>query len=692
MSPEQAQGRPVDARSDVFSFGVLLYELLTGCRPFEGQSKLEILAAILHEPPKPLGETTATELPPELERIVLRCLRKEPDRRFQNVADLRIALEDLKEDFSTCRPRATPATLPTHHRMHWAIGIVSALVAVCLILVFLIMRNGPPAQHALKQITYEAGIARDPALSPDGKLLAYASDRGGGNELQIWIRQMGGSEPVRLTSSAGSKSNPQFSSDGTKVYYLSQGDLFEVPSLGGTSRKVFEGLGPFVVSNLDDIAFYQPGNGNYPGPIKILSSGGGNVEQWHAECRSLGPPAWSPEGDRLAFVGMCGSLENLGIMIGPRRDGTIRKVLPLPLEQLVSRIVWFRLRKGSEGLLFSWRLGDSTNLFVVTLDGGQRQITSGTGLETGAAVSLDGDLLFTRAESSGAVWSIPLNRGARPTREIAPATYFTASVDGTKLVYGRMLGAARGELVLRDRTTGGESVLVAQDVQMFGAGSFWPQISPDGKWIIYRVFSKTPGIYLISTDGGAPRLLLSAMSKDFSLASDWRPNGAQVIGECGISANGICELDPVTGNSRRLLSDPKGGELLYPSFSWDGKWVAFMRRREGRTAIFATPVQSDGSLEGEPQWIRISSEDGNASRPRFSPDGSKIYYLVKRGAEEGLICQKLDPATKKPSGSVVELATIPFSGIGTGLLTVSRGHVFFNTTELRSNVWMTRIK
>ena len=159
-----------------------------------------------------------------------------------------------------------------------------------------------------------------------------------------------------------------------------------------------------------------------------------------------------------------------------------------------------------------------------------------------------------------------------------------------------------------------------------------------------------------------------------------------------LSASGICELDPVTGDTRHLLSDPTGGELLYPSFSWDGKWVAFMRRREGRTAIFATPVQSNGNLQGEPQWIRISTEDGNASRPRFSPDGSKIYYLVKRGGEEVLICQKLDPATKKPSSSIVELATIPFSGIGTGLLTVTRGHVFFNSTELRSNVWTTRIE
>jgi hypothetical protein len=117
-----------------------------------------------------------------------------------------------------------------------------------------------------------------------------------------------------------------------------------------------------------------------------------------------------------------------------------------------------------------------------------------------------------------------------------------------------------------------------------------------------------------------------------------------------------------------------------------------MRRRAGRTEIDTTPVRDDGSLGGEADWIRISPEAVNASRPRFAPDGSSIYYLIVRGPIATLIRQKLDTSTRKPSGDPVQLTTIPFSGPGVSLISVSRDRVFYNTSEVRSNVWMTNIE
>jgi Tol biopolymer transport system component len=203
--------------------------------------------------------------------------------------------------------------------------------------------------------------------------------------------------------------------------------------------------------------------------------------------------------------------------------------------------------------------------------------------------------------------------------------------------------AVHGELVLHDRNTRTETVLAAHDVLLSGVGSFWPQISPDGKRVIYRIFTDPRGsphsadafsriagggIYVIPTEGGAPRLLVPGLDRGFALASDWRPDGERVIGECGVVSGGICELDPRTGNPHLLLTDPQGGQLLYPSFSWDGKWVVFMLRRGGRTGIAVTPVRQDGSLADEAQWVLISPEGVNSSRPCFAPDGSSIYYLV----------------------------------------------------------------
>ena len=694
MSPEQAQGKSVDVRSDVFGFGTLLYEMLTGALPFQGENKVSTLAAILQQEPRPPGELAAAPLPREAERIIFRCLRKDPDRRFQTASDLRLALEDLKEDSSAGRLGLTPAAAPARRlRWHWAIGTVAVVGLASA--AFLVYRAKAPARHSLKQITFEAGLARDPALSPDGRLLAYASDRGGEGQSDIWLKQLAGGEPVRLTSGPGSKSNPQFFGDGTRIYYVRGGDLFEVPALGGAPRKVFERAGPFTLSSRDEIAFCRPGTGGAVGPITIVPAAGGVFEPWHAECISVGPPTWSPEGDRLAFVGICGSPQEAGIMIAPRRGGTIQRISPRSIQAQVSSLKWFRLRNGSEGLLISARSGDSTNLFRMSLDGKQEQVTSGTGKETVAAVSPTGELVFTRAESSSAVWSFPLSGGGeRPLKETAPATYFATSADGTKLVYGRMLGNVHGELVLRERTTGTETVLAANEVALSGAGSFWPQVSPDGKRVVYRAITSLPGGklvsggYLVSTEGGASRLLVS---QDFTLASDWSPDGTRVIGECSPFSKGICELNPATGKVHGLLKDPHG-ELLYPSFSWDGKWVAFMRRRAGRTEIDATPVRDDGSLAGEAEWIRISLEDVNASRPRFAPDGSSLYYLIVRGSSVALIRQKLDPASKKPSGDLVQLTSIPFSGPGVSLISVTRDRVFYNTSEVRSNVWMTNIE
>jgi Tol biopolymer transport system component len=698
MSPEQAQGKPIDARSDVFSFGSLLYEMLTGTKPFQGENRISTMTAILQQDPKPLAETTATPLPREVERIVLRCLRKDPDRRFQSASDLRLALEDLKEDSSTGRLGPIPAAaLPVRSRWHVA-AATAAIVTIVAGASYWFLRQRAPAPRTLQQITFEAGIAKDPALSADGKLLAYASDRGGDGQLDIWLKQAAGGEPVRLTSGPGSKSGPQFSSDGTRIYYISGVEISEVPTLGGTSRRIFAGAGPFAVSSRGEIAFYRPGTGTAPGPMTILPAGGGAPESWHPECRSGATPVWSPDGDRIMFAGVCGPtvLAPAGLYVAPRHNGSIQRIGDAL--GFMSRPAWFRLRSGREGVILPVPSGDSVNLYRLNFDGRKEPVTQGTGSETWPVVSPSGELIFTRAEETPAVWSLPMGgSNGQPSREAAPARNFGTSRDGTKLVYGRMLGARRGQLVMRDRMTRAETVLATHDVFGGGAGSFWPQVSPDGTLIIYRALTRPAGQYLVSAEGGEPRLAVSGSK--FNLAGDWFPDGRRVIGECaptelGLQGAmfGICDLDSATGMVRRLLKAPQGVELLSPSLSWDGKWVSFMLRRSGRTVICATPVRPDDTVASEAEWLQISPENGDASRPRFSPDGSTIYYELKRGGILILVKQKLDPATKRPLEKPLQLAQVEISGNVQNIVAVTRDRVFFNTDEIRSNIWMTRLE
>jgi serine/threonine protein kinase len=203
MSPEQARGEAIDARSDLFSFGTLLYEMLTGHRPFDAENDVATLAAILHREPTPPSVLHAG-LPREVERIVLRCLRKDRERRFQTASDLKLSLEDLQNETATTE--AKPATVSTRR----SIASAALVIGVCLAAIgaaayYFSGTDDHGARPALRQLTFEAGVAITPALSPDGRLLAYASDRSAEGQLDIWLKQVAGGEPVRLTSGPDSK-------------------------------------------------------------------------------------------------------------------------------------------------------------------------------------------------------------------------------------------------------------------------------------------------------------------------------------------------------------------------------------------------------------------------------------------------------------------------------------------------------
>ena len=293
MSPEQAQGKPVDGRTDIFSFGTVLYEMLTGRRPFDREDKVSTLAAILREEPPAIDRG----LPEAVERLVMRCLRKDADRRFQTGADLRAALEDLKDE-SESGVFAPPVAPPPRHR--WALGIATAIVLTFLITGVILwtrwQRAPALALSAPVQITFDGGVAATPAISADGKLFAFASDRAEPGNLDIWLRQMSGGTPVRLTSHPGLEYNPQFSSDGTRLYYLTgDQEIEEMPALGGPGRMVAAGAGPFTVSTNNEIAFLRRLPAAQLGPMFLMPASGGTPQAWQPGCRASSRPMWSAD-------------------------------------------------------------------------------------------------------------------------------------------------------------------------------------------------------------------------------------------------------------------------------------------------------------------------------------------------------------------------------------------------------------
>ena len=706
MSPEQARGEPIDGRSDIFSFGAVFYEMLTGRRPFDASDKVSTLAAILQSEPESPGSLIGTALPREYERIVLRCLRKDRERRFQTATDLKLALEDLATDAAKAVGYgiSSRSGRRRRRRQRRRLALAGAVVAVAA-LALLVWLRGPASAPtpALRQLTSEAGLAITPAISPDGRLLAYASDRSDEGQLDIWVKQIAGGDPVRLTSGPDSKVNPQFSPDGKRVYYLGGASaIFEVPALGGQSRMIVDAAGPFSVSSGDDIVFHRPGTGTSPGPVFVRRAGAPGIEPWHPECVSAGAPVWSPDATRIAFAGVCrridaGSQRVGEILVAPVNDGVVQRIGTMDLQSAAPRIAWVRLAGGQETLLIPQRTGDSVNLYRVSLDGASQIVTRGTGLETWPAIAPNGELIFTRTEQTPSVWSLDISGNSRvPTKEASPARMFAASRDATTLIFGRMLGTDQGQLILRDRASGTETVLASHRVRLEDSGSLWPQISPDARRVIYRTALETTDRYIVSTEGGTTRRLAAA--SDFNVVSDWAPDGRRVIGECLRVARGICELVLDQGAARPILSDPKGGELLYPSFSWDGGWMTFMLRRGQRTQVMVTPVNANGTPAGSDRWVVVSPDGANGNRSRFSPEGDAIYYHLTRGSVVSLVRQALDPTTKRAIGNPSPLApiqNIPQSVFNVGLqnvIAVTRTRIFYNNAETHSNVWATRLE
>ena len=252
MSPEQAEGKPVDARSDIFSFGAVLYEMLTGRRAFRGASKLSILSAILKEEPEP-ASSIRKEIPQELERIITRCLRKNPERRFQHMDDLKVALEEVKEESDS--GAAAMLTTPPRRRWVWA-----ALLPVLLVAGFFAWRMWWPPQpeeplRAVELVTVP-GLKSSPSFSPDGDHVAFAWNGPKQDNFDIYVQQIGAGPPLRLTTDPRSDYNPAWSPDGRWIAFLrseslgslrggtvlqtGRSELRLIPPLGGPERRLAE--------------------------------------------------------------------------------------------------------------------------------------------------------------------------------------------------------------------------------------------------------------------------------------------------------------------------------------------------------------------------------------------------------------------------------------------------------------------
>jgi len=309
MSPEQATGAAVDARSDLFSFGALLYEMVTGRRAFPGTSTVDTLAAVVRAEPKRPTEVTPG-MPPDLEKVILRCLRKEPERRFQHIDDVKVALDEVKEE-SESGP-SVPASRARSPRRLLTAALVGSVVLMACVGVWLFRRPLSPDAPPLRvtPLTTLTGSEAWPTFSPDAEQIAFAWDGERQDNLDIYVKIIGSAEVRRLTTDAARDLAPSWSPDGKAIAFIREhpeGSFIHlVSALGGTDRR----LSGVPVS--DSLAWspdgryiaaprYDPSHPAIDRAICLIPAEGGELRTLVSEGINS-DPAFSPDGHRVAYI------------------------------------------------------------------------------------------------------------------------------------------------------------------------------------------------------------------------------------------------------------------------------------------------------------------------------------------------------------------------------------------------------
>ena len=321
MSPEQAEGRPVDARSDIFSFGAVLYEMVTGKRAFQGESRIQTLAAVVRDDPTPASQI-ASSVPSELERLISRCLRKDVAKRSQSMPDVKLALEELRDDSESGRTTQTTTALPAKGpRWLWPAVAGAFALAAAGALGWNALRRAPAAatMAQLTRVTPDDGYNYgSPTLSPDGKFIASISDRSGTR--QVWLHQVGGNEAIQVTRVPAGVQGVDFFPDGRRLLVTTlldsdmKSSIEEIPMLGGNSRVLVQSdvRLPARLSPDGKLVAYFAGDGNrndFHFRLMLVPVEGGaprELEKWRltqSPIHELWHCRWSPNGHHLLVLG-----------------------------------------------------------------------------------------------------------------------------------------------------------------------------------------------------------------------------------------------------------------------------------------------------------------------------------------------------------------------------------------------------
>ncbi|HEX4945488.1 MAG TPA: protein kinase, partial [Blastocatellia bacterium] len=593
MSPEQARGMEVDARTDIFSLGAVLYELVRGQRAFRGDSQMAVLNAILEQEPEPLP----AQVPNELTQIISRCLRKDPARRYQTMAEMKAALEDARAELTAGRQTQAPA----QRRWAWVAALV--LLALLLIALFFAWQKWRAPQTAEPMqavaLTTLPGVEQFPSLSPDGKQVVFAwTDPKSGNQ-DLYVQMIGQDSRLRLTTDAQNDYNPVWSPDGKWIaFFRSQPpaptglrlrELRLIAPLGGAERKLADVRGQdfFLATYLawsaesNALVVTDSSGEGKPNALFVVSLETGEKRQLtHPQAPVLADtsPALAPDGRALVFL---------------------------------RRTTW------GAGELHLLPLGEG-----LTAAGEPRRLTSIELRADFPAWMPDGkEIIFS---AKGSLWRLAVTGEHEPTRipyigedGLMPVLSRAQPGQPMRLVYARNFVDTN---LWRVETTalGAPASTAPVPVSVISStrNEYHCQFSPDGRRVAF--ISNRSGemeVWVSDLDGANASALTSLRAQE-SNCLHWSPDGQQIAFSSNVQGEfDVYVVPSAGGRPRRLTSHPSID--LCPRFSRDGQWLYFSSMRSGDYRVWKMPAEGGEAVQVTPNQGGIAVE---------SADGGSLYY------------------------------------------------------------------